>query len=425
MKLRFQVHALNEALDVASIVPPRSIAAEGGAGYLFIVKNKECWIYSREQKHQIRVSVPLEDADGDGAFVFPAEKVGAFKFLEGWIQIESGHEAAEDRYWLKYEAESKDKQEDISTIDPRLMQSLDEAFQKSTEGAEFPAALLRDAITVTKPYLAKPGESRVEEHFQTLQLFDASKDEWKKGNGVMFAADGIRACYYSCDKLQDRGLALHGGSLPFVSSFLSKCSGNVQIRRGKGITFLATKAGHVLGWAHSVQEHGQFKVYSFKSDGFVFRIDKVPFVKALKYVRAALDAKRDKVRLEYSHDSKALIIRASEGVAKAVSRPIVVEPTPDEPKGGEKVAGASGESEDFAVNINLNHLIDLVDPMRSHRIELRVAVVPPANGQKASAFFRTIDAFYLDEEGRVVIPADVEEGKLSECKVIRFMPSRE
>ena len=421
MKIRFQVHALNEALEIASIVPPRPTVPEGGPGFLFAITGKECSIYSQDGRHQIRVKVPVEDADEDGSFIFPADKIGALKYLDGWIEIEAGKSDTEDRHWLKYEAESKDKQEDLSTIDPRMLKGLDDALQQTTEGPEFPAALLREALNTTKPYLAKTGDSRVEEHFQTLQLFDASKEEWKKGDGYVFAADGTRTCYFYCDKLKGKGLALHGLNLACVMGFLAKCQGNVRLRHGKNMTFLVNTNGQVLGWAHNVHSHGKFTYYAHKSESFVLKTDKDLILKALRYVRAALDGKRDKVRVQYNHQDKTLGVLASEGVSKAVSRPIPVDAVEEE--GG---AGKKGLTESFGANVNLNHLIELIEPMKAHRIELRVALVPAQSNRKEAALFRTIDSFVLDEDGKMLISEkDADEGKASQCQVTRFMPSRE
>lgn len=421
MKTRFQVRALTEALDLASIVPPKPVTPDSVAGYLFVVSGGQCSIYSREQRHQIRVTVPVEASDGEGSFIFPADRVSALKFLDGWIEIESGKDAEGDRHWVRYEAESKDKQEDLSTIDPRMMQALDDAFNAASDGPAFSAALLREAIATTRPYLAKVGDTRVEEHFQTLQVFDDSREEWKKGDGYMFGADGIRTCYFFCDLFQGKHLALHGQNLPFLSAFLAKCPGEVSIRHGKAMTFLVNKNGQVLGWAHNVHTHGKFSYYARKADGFVLRSDKDLFVKALRYVRAALDSKRDKIRLTYSHETKMLSVLASEGIAKAASRPIPVEAVEEE-----SGAGLKGSTNDFAVNLNLNHLIDLIDPMKGHRVELRVAILPETQERKESALLRTVDSFLLDEDGKMLISkSDATEGKAAECQVTRFMPSRE
>lgn len=418
MKVRFQVSALNAALSRASIVTPRPITPEGGGGFLFVVEDNACAIYSREQHHQIRVNLPIEEADGNGAFVFPSEKVAALKYLEEWVEIESGHDKEGDRYWVKYEAGSKDAQE-VSTVDPRTMQGFTESYNQAKEGAEFSAVLLKDAITTTKTYMAKAGTTSAEENFQTIQVFDESKEEWKKGDGYMLAADGIRLCYFYCEKLKGKGLTLHARDIPFILPFLSKCKGDVRLRHGKSMTYLVDKEGDVLGLAHNIHTHGKFSYYPLKNDQFILQVDKEPFVKALRYVRAALDSKRDKVRIQYTHTDNTLQVLATEGVAKTTGRPVVVVPVEEE-----SGAGAKGSTESFATNVNLNHLIELVDPMRSHQVKLRVAVVSPGNGRKEQVLFRTLEAFHLDDDGEVVIADKEAQGKAVECQVTRFMPSR-
>lgn len=422
MKIRFQTHALNAALDVASIVPPRPITPDAGPGFLFVVRGGECSIYSREQKHQIRVQLPVEAADEDGSFIFPADKIGALKWLEGWIEIEAGKDETGDRHWVRYETEMKARQE-VSTLDPRLMQSLDEALDKATPGAEFPAALLREALTATKPFLAKQGDSKVAEVFQTLQVFDDSKEEWQKGNGFMFAADGIRTCHFYCDKFKGKGLLLNSGNLPFLTGFLSRATGNVHFRQGKGITFLVNNSlGYVLGWAHSIHEHPKFSYYTRKIDHFVLRAEKDLFVKALRHIRAALDAKRDKVRLEYKHTENMLVVLASESAAKVTSRPIPVTVVEEEESG----AGKMGSTNDFETNLNINHLLELVEPMKAHKVEIRVSQTPSKPNRKEAYLIRTVDSFLLDEEGKVLIAKPENEGgKVAECQVTRFMPSRD
>ena len=53
------------------------------------------------------------------------------------------------------------------------------------------------------------------------------------------------------------------------------------------------------------------------------------------------------------------------------------------------------------------------------------AVVPPKNGRREAHLFRTVEEFWLDEGGKVVIPDDDTKGSAYECRVTRFMPSRE
>lgn len=421
MKIRLSVAALNEALDVVSIVPPQARTPDGGAGFLFVLRGDRCSIYSRDQTHQARVNVPF-DADGsdaEGSFIFPADKVSALKYLDGWIQIETGK--TDDRDWVKYETEGKAEQE-LSTIDPRLMQSIDAALERTTEVGDYPSAILREAISTARPFIAKPN-SQAEDHCKVLQLFDASRDTWKKGDGHFFAADGTRACYFFCEALKGKGITIHGQHLPYLTSFLARSPGDVTVRQGDGVTYVVNSKGQVLGWAHAVKQHEKFSYYALKNDQFILKMPKDLVLKALRYVRAGLDSKKDKIRVQYSHEEAAIRFLASESTGKTVSMPVGVKPVEEENGGGSK-----STSQGFAVNASLNQMIELFDSMKTNEADLRVTIVPPTPERpKESALFRTIDTFWIDGTGKQLIaPEDAgPEGKAYQCQVTRFMPSRE
>lgn len=422
MKIRFQVQVLNAALDVVNVVQPRPSTADAGPGFLFVVREGKCLIYSKDQTRCIRVPVAFEEVDGDGSFVFPHHKVDALKYLDGWIDIESGSEKKEKdkdaRFWISYRSESGDEQEASPTVNPGTMTTLDEFLDASKDGKEFQAALLREAINATSPYLAKADEGKVEKHFQTLQFFDESKEEWKKGDGYSFAADGIRTCYFYCDKFKGKGLALHAQHLSTVGSFLAKChTGMIRVRHGASMTFLINANDQVLGLAHNTHNHPKFHYYPLLGDQYVLHTDKEPFIKALRYMRASLDKNQSKIHVKYDPTDLKMVVTASERASKVSSRPVVMEPVPDP-------NGKPAPTEPFEGNADLNHFIDLVEPIKGHRVLLRVACVR-SGAHAGTLLFRTIDTFFLDEDGRPLISKqDVEEGKAAECQVTRFMPGR-
>lgn len=418
MKFKLQANDLNEALNVVSIVPPRPVTPQGGAGYLFVVKEGACHIYSRDALHQARVPVEVYDVEGEGSFIYPSDKISSLKYIDGWIEFEAGHDEAEDRYWVNYTSEGGAHAE-RSTFDPRLMQALDAALDNASEEFDFPAAVLREGFNVIRGFLAKPNDNRVEDHFKTLQLFDKSKKEWEKGNGHLFGADGIRCCYVYCAAFEDRGLSVHGQHLPFLLSFLSKCEGMIQVKMGDGITFAVNSGGQVLGWAHHVKQHGKFNYYPYKADMFVLKTPKDILVKTLRHVRSELDGKKNKVRVTYDHEAKTLRFQTSETSGRVDTVPVGVIPLDL----GEKGGGGLGEKEDFGFNVNIDHLLELVEPMRSHEVSLRVA--PYEDGKKKAALFRTIEDFHLSEAGKEVIPDDENAGKAYPCRVTRFMPSKD
>lgn len=416
MKIRLQVSDLKDALDVVSIVPPRPVTPQGGSGYLFVVKGGQCSIYSRDAQHQSKADVQLIESDGEGSFVYPADRIGSLRYLDGTIQIEAGHDEKDDRYWVRYEAEGGASAE-RSSIDPRFMQSLDEALEKASEGYPFSAAVLREGINVTKPYLLKLTEKDDLEHFKTLQLFDPSKKEWANGDGCLFAADTVSACYFHCETFKGKGLSVPGQHLPYLVSFLSKCEGDVTIRHGEGVTYAVNSKGHVLGWSGHVKQHGKYSYYPLKSDTFILRVPKDILVKALRHVNSELEAKRTKIRVQYTFADKFLRFQASGGTGKASSVPVGVVPVRD----GE--AGDRGESADFACNVDVERFLDILEPMKSHEVDLRVAIFASKEGRKEQALLRTIEKFKITDSGKVVISESDSKDRTSECQVTRFMTS--
>lgn len=427
MQFKLQAKALNEALGVVGIVAPRSVTPQGGAGYLFVVAGQTCRIYSRDALHQVRVDVDLDEVDGEGAFVYPAEKVAAMTYLDGWIQFEAGHDEANDRYWVRYETEGGFKADDASFNPQIVMQLLDSQLGEAKTEHVFPAAVLREAIDLAKGYLAKPNDGRVEDNYKTMQLFDTTKPEWAEGDGTLFAADGVRACYVSCSVFKGKGLSIHGQHLSFLSSFLSKCEGDLTIKLGDTSTFAVNSKGQVLGWTHHVKQHGKYAYYPREMEGYVLKAPKELLTKALGYLRSRLDSKRDKIRISYTAGDTSLRFHASEAAGRGDALPVGVVPVEEEVKtkdGKDASAGKKGREEDFAINANVNHLLALIEPVKGHEVDLRVVMVPPANGRKARALFRTIEKFWLSENGKLLIAP--EDGQMAhECEVTRFMPSKD
>lgn len=417
MKLKLQAKDLSAALDIAGIVSPKPVTAQGGAGFLFVVSGGSCYIHSRDSQHQARVEVPAEDIEGEGSFIFPADKIGSLKYVGGWVEFECGHDTEDDRFWVRYRTQ-KGANADRATIDPRLMQPLDEALGKATHTATYPAAILREGLNQAKNFLAKDG--RAAENFKTLQIFDASQEKWAKGDGHLFAADGVRACYFFCEAFCGKGLNIHGQHLGPIMAFLAKSSGDVDIKIGDGVTFAINANNQVLGWAHHVKQHEKFSYYPYSWDGFILRAPKDLLLNALRYVRAGLDAKRDKIRITYTHSDNQMSFITSEGSGKDASEPVTVTPIVDAERGG----GELGASADFAVNVNIDMLLDVIEPLKANEVELRVTIVPAKEGRKEAHLLRTIDEFWLDSNGKLLIsPGD--STKAFACRVTRFMPSRE
>jgi hypothetical protein len=398
-----------------------------------LVRDGRCFIYSGgDSLHDSRVDIAVEDSEdipeGGGKFIFPADKIGSIAYHRGAsIEFEAGHEEEEKRYWVRYRTELGAGAE-WSTHNPALIIPFDEALEAAADTEKtYPSVLLQEAIGMAKPYLAKPTDSRAPKVYQSMQLFDESKPEWKRGDGTLFAADQIRACWVEAEVFKGKGLGIHGQHLPFVTAFLAKCEGEVRVRQGASKTYAIGKHGdglRVLGWARAVEVHTKFDKWPEKLDTHILRANKDHVVQALRSTRAALDKRQDKIRVVYKTKTDqtgepGLMFLLSEGAGRAVSDLVDVKPM--EVDG----AGTKGASEDFAFNVNVDHLLGLVDPVRAHEFNLRVAIIPKTDKRRESRFFRTIDEFWIDEAGKIVVPGDSEKASAFQCRVTRFTPSKE
>ena len=414
--MKFQVKAadLNTALDIVSIVPPRPITPQGGSGYLFVVRGETCYVYSRDSLRVARADFPIEAVEGEGAFIYPSDYVQGFRFLQDEVlSFEATSEG--DTHIVKYTSRSGAGAERTS-YDPKLMAGCDKDVENATSEREYPVALLREAIGLAKPFLAKPQDSKAEDQYKAIQVFDASNEAWSKGDGTLFAANGTQAFYFACDAFKGKGLGLHGQHIPFVSSFLAKCDETVTVKTGQNMTFAIDGKGRVLGWAHHAKSHQKYAYYALKNDKFVFDVPVRALVNALKYTGTELDAKRDKIRLTYTAASNELSFTVIEGNSKAKSFPV-----PINPKEG-------SEARDFSFNINLYHLIDLLDGAKGDRLELRVTLLlADERRPKDQAMIRTIDEFLIDKDGKVIGGSGVEKQPENsyQCRVTRFMPSKD
>lgn len=408
MQFTLNPKTLLEALDVVGIVTPRPIPPQGVVGYRFSVHDGMCHIYSRDGQRVAHVAIAAENADGPVDLILPTAYANMLQYMPKEQLITLTQEVDGDRYVVKWSTEKGDEDERSST-NPKLLATCDDEFAKATgTSVMIPSGLLRMAFSTVKSYLPGPGD-RAEEFYQTVQSFDASKPEWAKGDGVMFAANNVRAAYFDCPALKGKHIAVFQEHLPYVIAFLSKCEGDVEVRRGENMLFFKSGA-RILGIVHNVKQHQRFSYYSLEKDGFVFKVDKDIMLNALLYMRAALaDKTRDKIRFNYDHARGSINLTMSESSSRSKKAPVDIKER------------EFRDGRDFAVNVNINHLIELFQPTVCNVVEFRVCLVP--SGGKEGALFRTIDRFWADPTGKVA--ADNTQDGVVECKVTRFMPSKD
>lgn len=417
MKFSVQAKDLKKALGVASLVKPAISTNKNESGYLFVVEDGRCSIHSRNEEMRVRVHVPITDVDGEGSFAYPADKVDSVKYISGKITFEAGQEG--DRFWLRYQSTGGAKS-NRSTFDPELIQPVDTDLEDVPDGYQVNAALLKESLLISRSCI---DEKDTDSSFSTIQIFDAAaRKEWAKGDGCMFSSDRTLISYFNCDAFKGKGLAIHFRHVGGLTSFLGKCKGDVTVRTGEAATFVVDSEGGIFGWPRHTKYHGKYSYYPLKMDKFVLSMPKEYLVQSLQYLRSELSGNNDKIRVDYDPNLKSLQFKATEAVGAFESEPVKVTPVVDEETG----IGKEALTESFSGNVNLNHMLKLVDDkFRGREVQLRVATIEK-NG-RSYLLLRTIDQFTLDEDGRTLIDKNDKEvkGEKFLCEVTRFMPSKD
>lgn len=415
MKLRIDSNFLNKALESAAIVSIK--ASQFGAGYRVDLKDGAATLVARSDLEM--TCVPLEDAavEGEGAFILPLAATASLKHLKGSIELTAEQGSSGDSFMVNYQTDDGASAE-LSSVDPMFVPTFDQDLKGVLESEQTIASgVLREALSMSRSTMPKGGAAQAE-HLNTVQMFDASRESWAKGNGHLFAADGVRAFFFYCPAFADKGLQVTGKSLGSVQSFLGKSKGLVRINATKTHIFMANDSGAVLGWVKQEKVHEKFGYLSLNRDHYILNLAVGDILRALRYVRDSMGANADRVRFEYDSTNKTIMIRASGPFGKVTSFPVPCDPIEEDHNGTK--SGTKGISEGFSFNADINYLVGLFDSLKGHKTSLRVMTAVKSG--KSYGMLRTIDDFLLTSDGKVPIEEDAEA--LS-CRVTRFMPSRD
>lgn len=418
MEIKFKTSGakLNAALNVVSIVPPQVVDTKGGTGFLFVIRGQKCSLYSRDGgggvggKYVAKAEFDIFDVEGEGAFIYPSSQVDAFQYLVDATLSFTATEAPDGTFLVKYES-SNGASAEKTAFSPSMMKTCDSAFEEATDKRTYPVSILRQGIGQTQKHV---DDANAEDNFKTLQLFDDSNEEWAKGKGTIYASNSVESCYFYSDAFDGKGFAIHAAHIKSLQSFLGKASGQVEFRTGSNMTFASDSNGNTFGWIHHTKNHSKYSTYSKKKDQYVIDVVKNVMLNALQYTKGEMGAsKRDKIKLHWKDNS--LFFEVAESASKAKSFPV-------------PSARVKASAEDFSIAVNINHLIRLFEGVVGNEVELRLCYVPgdPDKNIKPYVLFRTIDAFLLDADGKVVPgdpDAETKPDGTYRCKVTRFCPS--
>jgi hypothetical protein len=404
LKFRTESSSIVSALNIAGLVKPAF--PKDTPGYLLTVSGDTCTVLSRDPKYVARSSFKITDVEGEGDVVFPESFVGAFKYHKDTLTFETT-ENKDGAPIVSFTSDSG-ATADKSTVNPKMITKCDDALNEAPVSHSFHSGVLQLGIQTVKEYVST--DDKAKPQFKIVQIFDDSKPEWEKGDGVMFASDSTRAVYFDCDAFRGKHLMLDGDHLSAVSSFLSKCGSEVTVRNGPKMAFFESPTGDLLGINHRVlAAHAKYMYYAFDKDRFSFKLDKDEILRALRQIRSLMDSSRDKIRMSYSNEAKQFTFQMQESTSKAQSTPVTV-----------RHCEAAIE-QDFKVNVNIDHFLSLFESVKNNEIEFRASIINREG--KDSALLRTVDRFCVDSAGKVVSDR-TQVGAIS-CTVTRFMPSKD
>lgn len=413
MEIKFQVRAsdFNATLDTVSVVTPRVVSPKGGAGYLCIVSANQCYVYSRDGVHMSRanIEVEVEGEETSGSFIYPSDYVKGFKFL-GDEMVTITATDSEGNHAVAYTTGSK-ANVTHPTFDPQLITPIDKDFDDASNDRVYPVALLQEALKTARSFVADSGDTNASEENRTIQLFDASKEEFKAGNGTLFASNGLSACYFFTEAFKDKGLTIHAQTLRGVTEFLGGCESEVRIRTSNRSTFAVNEKGGVYGWGHQTKSYGKYSYYALDLDKVVLTVPVVVVLNALRYLESEMGKGSRKIKVEYSSKTKEITFRAADGGNKATSFPVPAEVKED-------------NNEDVVFNANIEHFLGLFSGAKGKEVQLRIFPHEGGAKGKPKTLVRTIDEFILDKDGKLVggSGGDKPEGS-HPCLVTRFLVS--
>jgi hypothetical protein len=455
-----QADAVRAALDVVKIIVPPGVTDQSVSGFLFVIGKKRqrirdknpdgtpgpmdgkpgpkdgedrCFVYSRDGLHAARAEFPIYDVEGEGAFVYLANHIDSFKWVESGSSVTFNVKSDPDnnvflvRWGYSDTSTKRDAKDDAtterSTFDPRLLASLDKYLEATTGHAEYCKAPLEAAIKAGKGYLSDESDRNAKDEYKILNIYDSTMTKDGKGDGTLHATDGYQRIYFGCENFKGKGLQIHSQHLGLVESFLSKCGSKVVICSGTDMTYAMTpEEDCVFGWSKHTKPPLEYKSIPKSWDKVVLLVnDRDRLINQLNWINSEMQKGRDKIRIEYRADAGHLKFYIHAG-AKTCSLPIdvTVPVGPD----GQKV-----HTQDFANDVNINQLIRLFKDVKAKEVEFRMFLMEEHGGPKGGAGFRTVDEFWLDQEGKTVggsgANPDPANGQVFQCKVTRFMPSKQ
>lgn len=416
MSIKFRVEAsdLHRAMDIVSIVKAESQPGGGQEkAFLFVVQGETCQVYSRSGGHEARSSMPVSDVEGEGAFMLPLSHISTLKLVKQLpLMFHATSEDGTHRLEVTYGSSGK---LECVTLDPRtsMMSNVGKNIQAAvdTDAVAFSSAILKDAIQVSKSFMAGENDKATQEHYKTLQVF-GDNSLHKVADGCMFAANGLKASYYMSDAFRGKPLAVHGQHLPLVEKFLSKSSGMLKLYTTKRGYYIVNAKDDAIGWPKHSDEHKKF-AYLQLADPLVVQVEAAAMREQLQIIGTFLSSK-DKTKIKMHYSEGNFWFSAADETLHMETLPVSCE----------SVTKCEIEDDVVEARVNVNNLKDLFSGTKGAVVEFRFLRTPSTSDHpKGVPMFRTLDKFYLTDDGAPIgVGGDTTPEDAHECMVTRFTP---
>lgn len=397
MKIKFSTSALQVALSVVGVVPPKPGGTTPPA-FLFTPEANGFIVQSRDGNQEVRTFLAADEVEDGEAFLLPATYLEAIKLSGTHVVLETKEEQGTKLLSFKGE---RGNQSDRPLLD--TMKVIPCTSKAGDKAQEIPLAPLIEALNQAKAFLPKLTDATVDEAFKSVLLVDDKAPGRKIGPGYVYAADGYRAFYFHCPAFEGKSFALQGTVLPVVVSFLSKLESNTVLvdQTARKLTFQSGASSITVPVSAKVHD----KVSLYTKDTVTLMVPKEPLIEAVRYVRSDMDPKMVKIRVEYTVDPGFLTFVAVNGSQKASSFPVLAKPKDE----------TEAPTEDRAFAVNVEHLMTLLSSCKGQAVELRLNYLN-RDGQDLT-MLRTVDEFTVTPEGKVAATGG------SPCKVTRYVGS--
>ena len=298
-----------------------------------------------------------------------------------------------------------------------------------TNRRRFRTSILREAITMAKPFTLDDGANATEKRkhrrlaaFKCLRIYDSAAG---KADGTLYATNGYQHFYFYCDDFRGKSAEIPRAQIRPLAAFLRRCGPEVDLHDAPGMALATSKDWfHVFGWAKHTKPPLECKILPKNWDKVVLLVtDRAKLVEQLNFIKSELPKGHDKIEIEYKpeHEPGQLRFRfVAAGKTTSLQTDVVVAHC-DLPE-ARLPDGIHG----FANDVSVKQMLGLFQDVKAKVVEFRMFLMEEHGGPKGGAGFRTVDEFLLDKEGKVVggsgaIP-DPANG-VYQCKVTRFMPS--